>query len=93
LTKDDSVTLIPAGESGDVLVCAPTAPVEMTTMEIGYLHAFLWGPAALGEPLARSLYLKMKAAAISLDVVWRYGDPWNVEAEPPVEKLKRGRRP
>lgn len=56
----------------------PVTPVFLNTMEIGWLVQSIWKDAAANAPLSRALYLKLKAAAIELDVNWYYGDPWPV---------------
>jgi hypothetical protein len=63
----------------------PTAPVALNVLELGYLGAIcpLWDRAAAGDPVARGIYLKLKAAAIALGVVWYYGDPWPVDGKEP----------
>lgn len=38
-------------------------------------------------PVARSIYLKLKRAAVSLGVVWYYGDPW------PQDPAEEGKLP
>lgn len=60
-----------------------TAPMDVELVETGWLMGALWKPAAEGDPIARSLYLKMKRAAISMGVIWYYGDPWPEAAEEP----------
>jgi hypothetical protein len=59
-----------------------TAPIEITIMENGWILAHVWPRAKEGDRIARSLYLKLKAAAIACGVPWDYADdPWPVDAE------------
>lgn len=85
--KDGAVCGRPAGHAGyhattpigpDLVA---TAPMDLELLETGWLMAALWERAGAGDPIARSLYLKMKHAAISMGVVWYYGDPWPEAAE------------
>jgi hypothetical protein len=60
----------------DLLYELPTAPVELNNLQIGFLHGLMYD--RLQNPndvVARGIYLKLKAAAISLGVEWCYGDP------------------
>jgi len=52
----------------------PTVTLSMA--EIGFVHALVWKRAADGDAVARSIYSKLKAAAIAGGAVWYYGDPW-----------------
>ena len=63
----------------------PTTPVQMNLLELGWLTTggTVWDRAKTGDPVARALYLKMKAAAIALGVKWYYGDPWPQEEPHP----------
>jgi hypothetical protein len=61
-----------------------TISVELNLIELGWLTVggTVWERAKAGDPIARALYLKLKAAAIGLGVRWYYGDPWPVEEQP-----------
>lgn len=58
-------------------VFARTAPVRLTLFELGGLTAALWPMVERRpvDPIARALWLKLRRAAESLGVVWRYGGP------------------
>jgi hypothetical protein len=62
-----------------------TSALALDLMEQGWILVAVWGGARDGDPVARSIYLKLKRAAVSLGVVWYYGDPW---PEAPAEEGK-----
>jgi hypothetical protein len=57
----------------------PTQPVPCNVLELGWLWHAVADKAREGDPIARALYLKVKAAAIAAGVEWYYGDPWPLE--------------
>ena len=57
----------------------PVAKIELNALQIGWLMGGLvWDRSKEGDPIARSLYLRLKAAAIACGVDWYYDDPWEV---------------
>lgn len=56
-----------------------TTPVELNLIEQGWLMVAVWDRAQRGDPYARSIYLKLKSAAVAAGVEWYYGDPWPLE--------------
>lgn len=59
----------------------PTSDVPLNSLEIGWLMgAAVLRRAEDGDPVARRLYLKLKAAAIANGVEWYYGDPFPIES-------------
>lgn len=66
----------------ELLSESPTAPVELTSQQLGYIHGLLFDRLKDPDDLtARAIYLELKAAAISLGVVWYYGDPPGLEGK------------
>lgn len=54
-----------------------SAIIEINSLDIGWLLAAVWAPARDGDVVARSLFRRLKVAAVSLGVEWRYGEPWD----------------
>lgn len=58
----------------------PESPVPLNSYEIGWLMAAaVLKRAEEGDGIARTLYLKLKAAAIANGVEWYYGDPFPID--------------
>lgn len=55
--------------------------VDLAVVELGWLMIGVWQRSVEGDPFARAIYLKLKAATIASGVEWYYGDPWEIEGE------------
>jgi hypothetical protein len=49
--------------------------IDLDLIENGWILAAVWRKAKNGDEIARSIYRKLKAAAVADGVEWYYGDP------------------